>query len=52
LREVDLAHSRRVGPQVVHTLTPLGAALLSGDLPAQRPAVPADSSPLFPAVRR
>ncbi|MCX5280970.1 MULTISPECIES: helix-turn-helix transcriptional regulator [unclassified Streptomyces] len=36
LREVDLAHSRRVGTQVIHTLTPLGAALLSGDLPPHR----------------
>ncbi|WP_266395528.1 ArsR/SmtB family transcription factor [Streptomyces canus] len=44
LREVALAHSRRVGPHVVHTLTPLGAALLSGDLPAQRPTVLADWS--------
>ncbi|MCX4238963.1 ArsR/SmtB family transcription factor [Streptomyces ortus] len=33
LREVDLAHSQRVGAHVIHTLTPLGAALLSGDLP-------------------
>ncbi|WP_128376482.1 ArsR/SmtB family transcription factor [Streptomyces cavernae] len=38
LREVDLAHSRRVGSQVIHTLTPLGSALLSGDLPPHRPS--------------
>ncbi|MFF0141758.1 ArsR/SmtB family transcription factor [Streptomyces sp. NPDC005227] len=36
LREVDLAHSQRMGTQVIHTLTPLGAALLSGDLPPHR----------------
>ncbi|MFF7135439.1 ArsR/SmtB family transcription factor [Streptomyces sp. NPDC008196] len=52
LREVDLAHSRRVGTHVVHTLTPLGAALLSGDLPAQRPEGPAEFSPLPAVVRR
>ncbi|MFJ5266614.1 ArsR/SmtB family transcription factor [Streptomyces sp. NPDC088387] len=43
LRDVDLAHSMRVGSHVVHTLTPLGAALLSGDLPGRRPV---DSTPL------
>jgi DNA-binding transcriptional ArsR family regulator len=52
LREVHLADSRRDRNFVVHTLTPLGAALLSGDLPVQRPAVPADSSALRLTVRR
>ncbi|WP_327348188.1 winged helix-turn-helix domain-containing protein [Streptomyces europaeiscabiei] len=33
LREVSLAHSQRTGSQVVHTLTPLGTALLRGELP-------------------
>ncbi|SPF05684.1 winged helix-turn-helix domain-containing protein [Streptomyces sp. MA5143a] len=33
LREVSLVHSRRTGSQVVHTLTPLGTALLRGELP-------------------
>ncbi|MEV6962468.1 winged helix-turn-helix domain-containing protein [Streptomyces sp. NPDC051207] len=35
LRDAELAYSQRVGTQVIHTLTPLGAALLSGDLPPQ-----------------
>jgi DNA-binding transcriptional ArsR family regulator len=39
LREVNLADSRREGTSVVHTLTPLGGALLSGELTAQRPVV-------------
>lgn len=52
LREVELAHSRRVGTHVVHTLTPLGAALLSGDLPAQWANVPAEPPPRPAAVRR
>lgn len=47
LREVDLAHSLRLGSHVVHTLTPLGAALLSGDVPGQSPAPPALAS--FPS---
>lgn len=33
LRDARLAVSRRVGASVIHTLTPLGAALLHGDLP-------------------
>jgi DNA-binding transcriptional ArsR family regulator len=52
LRAVDLAHSRRDGTCVVHSLTPLGAALLSGDLPTQRQAAPADSASLHLAVGR
>ncbi|MFJ9852494.1 ArsR/SmtB family transcription factor [Streptomyces sp. NPDC101150] len=32
LREANLAHSRRDGGSVVHALTPLGAALLHGEL--------------------
>ncbi|KAF3463496.1 winged helix-turn-helix domain-containing protein [Streptomyces sp. Tu 3180] len=38
LREVSLAHSQRVGAQVIHTLTPLGTALLRGELPPHPPA--------------
>ncbi|MFE3032446.1 hypothetical protein ACFXKY_12425 [Streptomyces canus] len=41
-----------LGTFVVHTLTPLGAALLSGDLPVQRPAVQADFSARRLAARR
>ncbi len=33
LRDADLAHSQRVGGYVVHTLTPLGTALLLGEIP-------------------
>ncbi|MGN9790542.1 hypothetical protein ACTMTU_05475 [Streptomyces sp. OZ13] len=33
LREADLAHSQRARAQVIHTLTPLGTALLHGELP-------------------
>ncbi|MFE7105324.1 winged helix-turn-helix domain-containing protein [Streptomyces sp. NPDC057575] len=35
LREVGLVHDNRVGGRVIHSLTPLGAALLHGD--PQRP---------------
>ncbi|WP_051735532.1 ArsR/SmtB family transcription factor [Streptomyces sp. NRRL B-3229] len=52
LREVNLADSTRDGSFVVHTLTPLGAALLNGDLPVQRPVVQADFSALRVAARR
>jgi len=52
LREIDLAHSRRVGAHVVHTLTPLGAALLSGDLPEQPSVVASGLSPVPAAVRQ
>lgn len=38
LRQANLAHSRRIGPQVLHSLTPLGAALLRGELPARTTA--------------
>lgn len=37
LREVSLVHSQRTGSHVVHTLTPLGAALLRGELPPHHP---------------
>ncbi|MFG2136470.1 ArsR/SmtB family transcription factor [Streptomyces sp. NPDC048650] len=41
LREANLAHSRRDGGCVVHALTPLGAALLHGELaPARLPGRP------------
>ncbi|ALC18951.1 winged helix-turn-helix domain-containing protein [Streptomyces pristinaespiralis] len=33
LREANLAHSQRARAQVIHTLTPLGTALLHGELP-------------------
>ncbi|GGW41602.1 helix-turn-helix domain-containing protein [Streptomyces griseoloalbus] len=39
LREVDLAHSQRAGTQVIHTLTPLGTALLRGELPPHAPSL-------------
>ncbi|MGI5194102.1 winged helix-turn-helix domain-containing protein [Streptomyces sp. CA-288835] len=39
LREVNLAHSQRAGAQVIHTLTPLGTALLRGELPPHPPAI-------------
>ncbi|MDX2530933.1 winged helix-turn-helix domain-containing protein [Streptomyces europaeiscabiei] len=39
LREVSLAHSQRTGSQVLHTLTPLGTALLRGELPPHQSAV-------------
>ncbi|MFI0508504.1 ArsR/SmtB family transcription factor [Streptomyces sp. WSLK1-5] len=51
LRAVDLADSRRDGTCVVHTLTPLGAALLSGDLPTRRPTAVPDTSSLRVVVR-
>ncbi|MFC4472495.1 ArsR/SmtB family transcription factor [Streptomyces xiangluensis] len=37
LREVNLSHSQRAGAQVIHTLTPLGTALLHGELPPHPP---------------
>jgi DNA-binding transcriptional ArsR family regulator len=37
LREANLAHSQRARAQVIHTLTPLGTALLHGEL-GPRPA--------------
>ncbi|HZG02768.1 MAG TPA: winged helix-turn-helix domain-containing protein [Streptomyces sp.] len=37
LREANLAHSQRDVTQVIHTLTPLGTALLRGELPPHAP---------------
>ncbi len=39
LRGVNLAHSQRAGTQVIHSLTPLGTALLRGELPPRQTAV-------------
>jgi DNA-binding transcriptional ArsR family regulator len=48
LREAGLVHTLRQGGAVLHTLTPLGAALLRGGAPADR--VLGDRSTAFPLV--
>lgn len=45
LREARLVVSRRDGGRVVHTLTPLGTALLDGELPSRSAAGPSRAAP-------